>query len=69
LEDLMEDLDYLFEKREFIQSQRKRSDREIFQLFLDPFNCQYDEEEYLHVRDSIIRNLKIFDIFSSEYGE
>ncbi len=69
LEDLMEDLDYLFEKREFIQSQRKRSDREIFNLFLDPFNCQYDEEEYVKVRNSIIKNLKLSEMFLSEDDE
>jgi len=69
LEDLMEDLDYLFEKRDFIQSQRKRSDREIFRLFLDPFNCQYDEEEYVKVRNSIIKNLKLTEMFLSEDGE
>jgi hypothetical protein len=68
LEDLMEDLDYLFEKRDFIQSQRKRSDREIFRLFLDPFNCQYDEEEYVKVRNSIIKNLKLTEMFLSEDG-
>lgn len=69
IEDLMEDLDYLFEKRDFIQSQRKRSDREIFKLFIDPFNCQYNEEEYLKVRDIIIKNLKLSDMFLSEGSE
>jgi len=63
LEDLMEDLDYLMEKRDFIQSHRKRSDREIFKLFIDPFNCQYDEEEYLKLRHIIIKNLKLDEIF------
>ena len=66
LEDLMEDLDYLLERRDFIQSHRKRSDREIFQLFIDPFNSQYDEEEYVKVRDSIIKNFKLSDMFSGE---
>ncbi len=65
LEEVMNNLDYLFEKRNFIQSRRKRSDKEIFKLFRDPFNSQYDEEEYMQAMKNLIKIFKLDEIFSN----
>ncbi len=54
----------LREKREQIQSRRRRPDEEILPLFLDPFRCAEGAPEYAEFQDELCASFGIRDLFA-----
>jgi hypothetical protein len=57
--------DDLMKKREFVQSRRKRSDKEIFPLFRDPLRVFPDTPEIKTSFEGIARTFGIPEIFKA----
>lgn len=63
MDDIVENLPRLMEKRGWIQARRKRADSEILRLFGTPFHPHPPFPEYEEVQDSLARYLGIYEIF------
>lgn len=63
MDDVIEALPTLMEKRRGIQARRKRPDSEILRLFGTPFHPHPPFPEYEEVQDSLARYLGIYEIF------
>lgn len=69
----LEDVNRLFDrfvaKRREIQSRRRRPDREIFPLFMNPFWCAEQAETYRRLQESLVEFFGIDDIFRASGGD
>lgn len=63
MDDVVENLPSLMEKREWIQARRKRADSEILRLFGTPFHPHPPFPKYEEVQDSLAKYLGIYEIF------
>lgn len=62
LEDLMDHLPRLMEKRQEVQRQRRRSDQEIFRLFKTPFEVSESNADYPAVFASVAESLGVVSL-------
>ena len=63
--DVLSNLPKLLEKRKWIQNRRKREDKDIFELFVNPHWSAESAEEYHSLQDLIEEWLGIKSLFSS----
>ncbi len=63
LDDILETLPALLEKRARVQALRKRPDAEIFPLFVDPFRPIVDDSAYRNVERSHLEMLGLTELF------
>jgi len=63
MDDVVENLPSLMEKRGWIQARRKRADSEILRLFGTPFHPHPPLPKYEEVQDSLAKYLGIYEIF------
>lgn len=63
MDDVVENLPSLMEKRGWIQARRKRSDSEILHLFGTPFHPHPPFPKYEEVQNSLAKYLGIYEIF------
>ncbi|MDP6978292.1 MAG: glycosyltransferase family 2 protein [Myxococcota bacterium] len=63
LGDLLGDWDAWMARRKAVQSQRRRSDAEIFALFDDPFWCIEDDPSYRELHDGLIELFELRKLF------
>ena len=63
MNDLLGDWDHWMERRREVQATRKRSDEEIFRLFLKPTWCVEDEAGYKELHEGVLEDLGIGELF------
>lgn len=63
LDDFIEALPVLVEKRGKVQAARKRADREIFGLFGDPFTPSFTQPEIVRAQELLTEAFNITDVF------
>jgi len=68
LADVGNRLPSLVEKREWVQSRRRRTDAEILPLFEDPFWCVEPREEYARLQETVQEFFKIRELFEGKNG-
>lgn len=69
LDDVLEALPALLEKRRSIQSQRKREDERILELFVDPMRTIVEDPEYLAEEGAWLQALKLNEVFAPGGGK
>lgn len=68
LDDVIRDLPRILERRRIIQESRKRSDREILQLFRDPFRVIVEDPDYRDSEASLLRWMGLEELFRRPLG-
>jgi len=63
VDDVLDQLPVLLEKRSRVQALRKRPDAEIFPLFVDPFRPIVENSEYLSIERSHLETLELTKLF------
>ena len=62
-DDLLRNLDTLMQKRQAVQRRRRRSDQEIFKLFVNPLELDYLNPCYVHTVEELATACGICDLF------
>ena len=63
MNDLLSNWDHWTERRREVQSRRRRSDEEIFKLFVKPLWCIEEEDAYRELHHGIARHFGIDRMF------
>lgn len=63
INDLLSDWEHWMQRREEVQSRRKRSDEEIQRMFLDPLACVEGDPTYASLQDGLVRFFGLDSLF------